>query len=140
MPHVSSNKLDKKVREKLFSELSRYIAKTNQSNSSSVLQTLLTPTEQTMLAKRIAVIALFHSGYSTYRVRKILSMSSSTVIFMHKQYKNDDYASVIKLFGKNKKDKQKLLNTLGLVLSCGMPSRVGMDRYRVLNSLYLLDK
>ena len=125
MPQVSSRKLKKDAQEKLFSEFALYIVKANHKNASAFLQTLLTPTEQIMLAKRIGVIVLLHNNVSTYQIMQKLHMSSATVVRMHKAYSKGNYDPVTKLFAMNKKDWIRFLETLEVVLRVGMPRRVG---------------
>ena len=130
MTRVSSHALKKDAQEKLFNELARYIGKADINHASSFLQTLLTQNEQIMLAKRIGVIVLLHNNVSTYQIMKKLHMSSSTIIRMHQAYRKGEYASVTKLFSSNKKDWDRFLNVLEIVLYGALPSRVGMGRYR----------
>ncbi len=125
MPQVSSHTLNQDAQEKLFKELAHYIGKANNRNASAFLRTLLTPTEQTMLAKRIGVIVLLHNGVSTYQIMHKLHISSSTVIRMHKEYTAGSYDAITKLFAMNKKDWIRFLSTLEVVLRAGLPSRAG---------------
>ncbi len=125
MTRVSSHTLKQDAQEKLFHELAHIIAKAESKNASAFLQTVLTPTEQIMLAKRIGVIALLHNGVSTYQIVEKLHMSSATIIKMHKEFKKGRYEPVTKLLGKNKKDWVRIMDILEVVLRGGMPRRVG---------------
>jgi len=79
MPQVSRKKLDKSIHKKIFQQFSRLNSNLNKKKSSVFLSTLLTETEQTMLAKRLACVLMLHEGYSQYVVEKTLGLSSSTV-------------------------------------------------------------
>ena len=125
MTQVSSYALKKDAQDKLFSELALYIGKANHKNASAFLQTLLTPTEQIMLAKRIGVIILFHNGVSTYEIMQKLHMSSATIMRMHKEYQKGTYDSITRLCAMNKKDWMRLMKILEVVLRGGLPPRVG---------------
>ena len=125
MTRVSSRALKEDAQDKLFSELARIIAKAERKIASAFLQTLLTPTEQVMLAKRIGVIALLHNGVSTYQIMQKLNMSSSTIIRMHHEYEKGGYDPVTKLLGMNKKDWIRIMKILEVVLRGGLPPRVG---------------
>jgi Trp operon repressor len=125
MAQVSSHKLDTETSKRLFRELARYIAKADQKNAPTFLQAFLTPTEQLMLAKRIAVVVLFHNGSSTYQIRKMLRMSSSTA---------GGYAPITRLFSSGKKNREKFIKTLEVILSAGMPPR-GKGRWKFFNKI-----
>ena len=125
MTRVSSHALKQDAQEKLFSELAHIIAKAERKNASAFLQTLLTPTEQIMLAKRIGVIALLHNGVSTYQIVQKLHMSSATIVRMHHEYEKGGYDPVTKLLGRNKKDWIRIMKILEVVLRGGLPPRVG---------------
>lgn len=134
MAHVSKQPLDSKLSKELFVQLSVLVAKTDRKNGAQFLQTLLTDTEQVMLAKRLAVILMLSEGYSTYKVWNTLRMSKSTVVAMKTAYENGTYTPVVKMVGRSKADREKLWKTVELVLRAGMPS-MGKDRWQSLKSM-----
>src|SRR3989338_8970598 len=80
MPHISKTKLKQKTFLKINTLLiDSLFSKSARGNGKNVLKSLLTKTEQVMLAKRLAVIVLLDRGYSLYRIAKSLKVSPSTV-------------------------------------------------------------
>lgn len=80
MPHVSRIKLDKKTERNLIRNLSLILARIKKEDEmNSFLFSLLTPTEQLMLAKRIAIIILLKEGVAESHISSALHVTRVTV-------------------------------------------------------------
>ena len=80
MPHISSQKVDKETRHKIYRLLTATITDPNVSKKQhqAFFDELLTPTEKIMLGKRLAAIALLSQGVSPYQTGKRLQLSETT--------------------------------------------------------------
>lgn len=80
MPHVSRKPLSKSFEDEIINELAWVLTQIkDQKEMRTFLQDLLTPTEKTMLAKRLALSSLLFQGKSWFEICKILHISSATV-------------------------------------------------------------
>jgi|SRR3989344_1749655 len=80
MPHVSRNKLSKTLENRLITTFNTIIAKTiKEDDTDKLLKALLTPTEQIMLAKRIAIIVLLKEGLPDSQIAQNLHVTRMTV-------------------------------------------------------------
>jgi len=129
MPQVSRKKLDKSIHKKIFQQFSRLNSNLNKKKSSVFLSTLLTETEQTMLAKRLACVLMLHEGYSQYVVEKTLGLSSSTVARVSVAVDFGRYDSLIKIVDQKREERKQFWNTLEILLRAGMPS-MGKERWK----------
>ena len=75
MTHVSRHALGAKTSIRIKKNL---IAALGQQEG-ILIESLLTPTETLMLAKRLALIVMLERGYSSYQIHKSLNMSISTI-------------------------------------------------------------
>jgi len=130
MPHLSKQKLDSQLHEKLFDELQKLIANTSARESTLVVTTLLTETERLMIAKRFASAFMFSKGYSQYQVWKTLKISPSTAQRLFNAYENGAYSKLVKIAERN--SHEKFWDTVELILRGGMPS-MGKDRWKILD-------
>lgn len=132
MAHVSKKPLKKEIKARVLRQFVVLVAKLDTSTAASFLSELLTETEQIMFAKRLAVILLFCEGLSQYKIWKLLHMSSSTVAQMYRRYEEGDYDAIVRRIGRNKKDREKMWQTIEVILRLGMPP-MGKDRWRWLD-------
>ena len=80
MPHVSKNKLTKIEEKKLIQSLNMVMAKISSvSEMDSFLGSILTKTEQVMLAKRLAIVILLKEGISQTSICNTLNVTQATV-------------------------------------------------------------
>ena len=129
MPHVSKNRVKKKVFQEIYDSLIEAVFKsTDRDQSRKLLVELLTPTERVMLAKRLAMIAMLDRGYSFYRISRELKVSFSTVARFYKQVVSGKYSYLTKLLTQSKETK---INW-GKILRGGLPPRVGKGRWAAL--------
>jgi uncharacterized protein YerC len=129
MAFVSKNKVSDKVAEHIFGQLSEvFLANTTKKEFSFLIDNLFTPTEKMMFAKRVAVVALLVHGYSTYKISRMLKMSSSTISKVRSQLEIGRLKHLEKIF-ERKKYRESFIGTLETIFSI-MPARVGDDRYK----------
>lgn len=139
MPHISKRKIDKKNFERLIEEFIRSLERSfKQNKTKKVLFEFLTYTERTMLAKRLAVIAMLSKGVSTYAIADVLKMSPSTIDRMFLKYNKGKYKELIK-HALGKKDIWEIINS---ILTGGgiMPPKVGGKRWRHLDKMIYDEK
>ena len=80
MPHVSFRKLPKKTEEELIANLRIVFRKIHKEEEmSSLFFSLLSSTEQLMLAKRLAIIVLLREGVAEQKIADALNVTRITV-------------------------------------------------------------
>lgn len=89
-----------------------------------VLKTLLTRTEKTMLAKRLAIIVMLTNGDTYDEIALTLQVSKSTIHRLHRQLVAGHFQPISQSF-KREAGWKSFLDTLELLLSVGMPSIAG---------------
>ncbi len=125
MPHVSSNKLDQKLLEKLFSKLLFTLGEAqNSKHLSSVVDELFSATEKIMFAKRLAIILMLESKTPQQKVVDILKVSPSTVARVALGIEIGKYSSILKVTKLGKLDFEKLIWSI-LTVGGIMPPKVG---------------
>ncbi len=98
-----------------------------------LLESLLTPTETLMLAKRLGVLVMLEQGHSSYKIEKTLKVSSSTVLRLDRARAAGVFKPIQHALGK--KDALSFSEHLELILAAGMPSIAGPQHQRRLNEL-----
>ncbi len=79
MPHVSKIRLDKNLELQLFSNFSLILSRIHKTESmGKFLISLLSPTEQLMLAKRLGMFFLIKEGYSDTDISRMLTTTRMT--------------------------------------------------------------
>lgn len=80
MPHVSRRKLEKKKEDQLIDTLKLLSLKMHDKKEISVFfDSLITHTEQLMLAKRLAIIIMLDAGISDSKIAESLNVTRVTV-------------------------------------------------------------
>lgn len=133
MPHISSKKIDPKIKTKLFKQLSCVSVVRNEKEAQRFLEALLTETEQLMFSKRIAAVIMLSQGYSQYAIENSLELSSSTIARLRNEYITGKYEQICLSFSKQKKEKEEFWETIEVLLRLGMPSQTG-DRWKFLRN------
>ena len=135
MPHVSNNNPKKKISKNIYKHLVKTIVGLQGENDGRIfLSELLTPTEQVMLAKRLAILFMLAQSISSYKIGKILKVSTSTVNRLRISSKKGKYHHVGSLF-KDKKNKERFWLEIESLIRFGMPS-MGKRRWDWLDELY----
>ena len=76
----SSKNLSNHLQESLFYQLTTVVADLHKSYEvDEFLKSFLTPTEQVVLAKRLAIARMLEAGYSYEEIRAELQVSSATI-------------------------------------------------------------
>ncbi|TSC83393.1 MAG: hypothetical protein G01um101417_639 [Parcubacteria group bacterium Gr01-1014_17] len=106
-------------------------------NAREFLGDVLTPTEQQMIAKRLAVIVMLCRGYSGYKIRAALKVSPSTTTRFSAQLENGMFPYLEHLFRgtrsvRREKEADDFWDALYKVVLMGMPPRVGRGRWKFL--------
>ena len=99
MPHISSQKVDKETRHKIYRLLTATITDPNVSKKQhqAFFDELLTPTEKIMLGKRLAAIALLSQGVSPYQAGKRLRLSETTTGKFFERIERGELKHIVKL-------------------------------------------
>jgi len=134
MAHVSRKKLKKHISHKIYMQLVKTISSGSMKHKEEILRELLTQTEQVMLAKRLAAVAMLAQGVSSYRVWRILGLSSATTRRFQREMDNGSYRSIAGLI-KKKKDRERFWAEMEALLRMGMPE-MGKGRWKWLDEIY----
>lgn len=125
MTHVSKKKLDKTISKKLWNQLLRTFKNAGRMSAADVIvKELFTYTENTMFAKRLAIILLLDRGIPQHVITEELNVSPSTVVRMSLNIEIGKYNQILRIAGK-----QNLLDILERIILMGMPPRVGRGRW-----------
>lgn len=128
MAHVSKNKVRPKISLRIKQNL--IIAATHRDGI--IIESLLTPTETLMLAKRLAIIVMLERGDSSYRISKSLKVSVSSVARFRHMIRAGLFKPILQSARKNNRP---LMEILELILAAGMPSIAGPRHNRRLQRL-----
>ena len=86
MGRISRRIIDPEIEEKVFDIFRSYLVQLHTSDDTQAfLTSLLSHTEQVMLAKRLAIAVLLTKGYTYEQIDETLKVSKSTVGTVHKQ-------------------------------------------------------
>ncbi len=132
MPHVSKDKINEQLYQKLFKQLIELPVGLSKQQTSNLFSSLLTKTEQVMLTKRCAAAIMFAEGYSDYRVWTVLKLSPSTAARLRLQYQCGEFDGVVNIIRSQKIkaiEREEFIETMNKILRLGMPSR-GKDRWK----------
>ncbi len=130
MTHVSSKELDSKLSEELFRKLLKVLGQAEKKdNLLPVVEELLTSTEKTMLAKRLAIILMLTENTPQHRVVDILKVSPTTVAKISLGIEIGKYKAILQTSKKGKIDLEKLV--WGVLTVGGiMPPKIGKKYWR----------
>ena len=129
MPHVSSRRLKKDTFLAIHERLMRVCCnRSSARNGKAFFRQLLTATEQTMLAKRLAIIFMLKSGISGYRIEHALKVSPSTVARIRLTLENGGFNYIRALIAK-KEQWRNFWTAVEKLLQAGLPPR-GRGRWK----------
>lgn len=114
MGRVSKRKIDSEIEERIFEIFWDYLATLRDPKDiHEFLISLLSFTEQTMIAKRLAIAVLLNRGYNYEQIDQTLKVSKSTVGAIHKQILigASGYQKAIQRIS-NKENLEKFLNNV----------------------------
>lgn len=88
MVRITKRGIDEKLEQALFNTLLEEIKKCETADDlSAILKFLLTPEEQTMMKKRLAIMLFIKSGKRTKQISEILDVSRATISFVKRGLK-----------------------------------------------------
>jgi len=130
MVRISDKPLKREVFLAINKQFTDYLvrAKTKQ-ETKRLISELLTNSEKTMLAKRLALILMLERGHNFSTIRKNLKMSQSTIARLWKDMKNDKFIFIAKDIRKEKKKSGFWVDLEGLV-KFRVPAIAGKGRWR----------
>lgn len=99
MAQVSRRRLSRDTQKKLFDLFFRALANIrNSSDIEKFLFSLLSPTEKTMLSKRLGIALLLAKGYNYEMIKDVLKVSQETVARVNGvlNYRREGYEIVVK--------------------------------------------
>lgn len=109
MPQISKRFLDRKVEKKIKSLLPRCVSRCRDIQiASDFIDDLLTGTEKTMIAKRIAIALMLLKEYSVSQIEDTLKVSRTTVytVATWLQLKGTGYRSLLQKIIKEDKEQE----------------------------------
>ena len=136
MPHLSQHKLPKEVLDQINYQLFNLLLSSPNNKKLEIagIEALFTNTEKVMLAKRLAAIILLSKGLSSYKVWKILKLSSATTRKLQLGVEKGRYKQLLHLIEK-RRSKKKLISDLDSLLRVCFPEQ-GKRRWNWLDDLY----
>ncbi len=125
MPHISSQKLDSKLLEKIFTELFNvFNCAQGKNNLPLVINELFTNTEKIMFAKRLAIILMLSDSIPQRKIAEILKVSPSTVAIISLKIEVQQFKVILEISKKQKIDFEKIVFNI-LTVGGIMPPKVG---------------
>lgn len=134
MVNVSKKELDQKTAEKIRVHFLNTVVKLNGTKGAHLLEEFFTPTEQIMLAKRLAALFLLAENIPPYRVSRLLKLSSSTTARFAEEIEQGKHKSIARSV-KKKQNRDEFWAELEVMLRFGMPE-MGKNRWKWLDELY----
>jgi uncharacterized protein YerC len=129
MTHISKNQLAPDHMEQLFLQLGSIMSLLSDKTAPDFLGDLLGDEEKIMLAKRLAAIAMFIEGNSSYRVWQLLKISPSTADKIRLNYEIGKYQNIELTLKSHKSTYRQFWKTLEIILQAGMPP-MGRGRWK----------
>lgn len=115
--------------EHLFDQFGKVIGGLDRHTSPTFFTDLLGPEEKIMIAKRLAAIAMFNEGNSSYRVWQLLKISPSTAERIRLNYEVGRYKNITLALTANRRNYEEFWEALEVILSAGLPPR-GRGRWK----------
>lgn len=125
MPHISRKEIEAEWLERMSLLFFAVLAELSSARARKVLlQELLTDTEQLMLAKRVALVAMIAADFSSYTIRKRLGISTGTVRRFARLLDRGGYKHITAELQKLR-EKEAFWETLEKISRGGLPPIVG---------------
>lgn len=136
MARISKYPILKEVYEKVFDLfLETFLQLRSKKRVANFFDEFLTPTEQIMLAKRMAISLLLVKNYNYQDISGILKVSNGTIAEVSMQYRYGKYLKSVALQLAEKDElKDFWLDVAEMVTSVGMVGRKGTGGWRYLNN------
>lgn len=134
MTKVSRRLLDDEIEQRMYEVFWETVAGLkNPEEAEKFLRDLLSPTEQIMLVKRLAIAVLLTRGYTYDDIDETLKVSRSTIMRVSYWLKHGDkgYQRVIRKILQKRKWSDFWDKIEEFLLTMSPPAKVGSTRYRV---------
>ena len=129
MPHISQKRVKKEIFLRMNDRFIRSLMDlTERKNARAFFKELLTPTEQIMLAKRLAAVLMLQQNFSFYRVERTLKISPSTAARLWRKLHAGEFSGITALT-KQGKSAQAFWTEIAAVIRAGMPP-MGRGRWK----------
>lgn len=119
MTNVSKQPLSPEQQTQITRQISALLADKTAAGTNTILNNLLGPEEQLMIAKRFAIIVMLWKQHSMYEIAQKLHVSTSTVARIEQKYQQGKYADITKLFHKPSVSITDILEGLDAILHLG---------------------
>jgi len=129
MTRISKKILSSDSERKLNSQLAKFFSNQKENKIQKLFSDLLTPTEQIMLIKRLAMVIMITKGESCYRIAQVLNVSDSTAREVKTKIKLGQYQNLVAHYKNKNFNSKEFWETVEMILRAGMPSR-GKDRWQ----------
>lgn len=134
MTRISRRYLHKDLEERLHEVLWEHVARLNTpSLIKEFFQSILSSTEQVMIAKRLAIALLIAKGYTHEEIDESLKVSLSTISAIHRQVLSGapGYARAIELTRKQKSKEAFWDGIEEILLKTSLPARYGSAKHQL---------
>ncbi|MDO8461171.1 MAG: Trp family transcriptional regulator [bacterium] len=135
MTQVSKYPISKEVYDRIFEIFLKVLVKIKDPiEAEEVTQSLLTPTERIMLAKRLSIAFLLAKGYKFREIQKVIKVSLATVASVNfvRQYGSVGYKKIIEKIMQEEKVRDFLEKAVIKILSAPASSTKGGGTWRYL--------
>ncbi len=127
MPQISRQRLKPHIEASIQQGFYDFLQSINSKQESvGFISQLLTKTEQTMLAKRLAVIVLSQQGYSYAHIRAVVKVSQSTISSIQRNLHinaNPAFNNILKKLLSQKTQKNALQTLLNTITNSPIPPK-----------------
>ncbi|MBI2609794.1 helix-turn-helix domain-containing protein [Candidatus Giovannonibacteria bacterium] len=124
MPQISKKKIKRKTFARIENEFAAVFTTLNsQALIKRFFGEFFTETEQTMLAKRLAVILMLKKGYSFEAIQKTLKLSPQTLSRYWRKLKKGEFQYILNKSSRKKGEIQNFIEALETILQAGLPPR-----------------
>lgn len=134
MGRISKRKLHEDLEARIYEIFLEHLASLQTPlEIKEFFHSLLSHTEQVMLAKRLSIAVLLSRGYTYQQIDDTLKVSKATIAIVHRELLlgAPGYDKAIQS-AKRRKQKEQLWDSLEeLLLKLSMPSRYGSARHRI---------
>jgi uncharacterized protein YerC len=133
MGRISRRRIDPEIEERVNEIFINYLAELNTRPAiKEFIQSLLTHTEQIMIAKRLAIALLLTKGFNYQEIDDTLKVSKSTVSGVDKELQSGatGYIKAVKKIMKDEKLERMWNKLEELSLEFSLPKRYGSETWK----------
>lgn len=133
MSKISKRLLNKEIQKRIFALFWKTIAELKTpTEASSFFNDLLSPSEQIMLAKRLAIAVLLSKNFTYSEIDNVLKVSRPTImnVSLWLKHKGAGYRKAVEKILKDEKKEEFLDKIEEFILGMEMPAKLGSSRYQ----------